>query len=156
MMRSGDTWHCTNVSCHAVILVQNESQGEGVNPRCTCGAPMKKKYTSPVFRYLDFSASRRTGVDLAKHARRREGASRGDRIGFAPSFFPAAALVASTRRHRTNVRLVICRAGVCIAASRRGFPVRRGCPPLDRGRGTSPDWIHLRGVFRVVGFLFGA
>jgi len=54
MMRSGDTWHCTNGSCHAVVLVQTESQGEGANPRCSCGAPMKKDYKSPVFRYLDF------------------------------------------------------------------------------------------------------
>ena len=54
MMRSGDTWHCTNLSCHAAVLVQTESQSEGVNPRCSCGAPMKKKYKSPVFRYLDF------------------------------------------------------------------------------------------------------
>lgn len=54
VMRSGDSWHCTNLSCNAVILVQTESQGEGVSTRCSCGAPMKKKYTSPVFRYLDF------------------------------------------------------------------------------------------------------
>jgi hypothetical protein len=54
VMRSGDSWHCTNLSCNVVILVQTESQGEGVIPRCSCGAPMKKKYKSPVFRYLDF------------------------------------------------------------------------------------------------------
>ena len=68
MMRSGDTWHCTNVSCHAVVLVQTESQGEGVNPRCTCGAPMKKKYTSPAFRYLDFL--RVEGAELSSQSTR--------------------------------------------------------------------------------------
>jgi hypothetical protein len=54
MMRSGDVWNCTNLACHAKILVQTESLGEGINPRCSCGALMKKKYTSPAFRYLDF------------------------------------------------------------------------------------------------------
>ena len=52
MMRLGDTWHCTNPFCDAVVIVQAKDQG--VSPRCSCGAPMKKKYTSPVFRYLDF------------------------------------------------------------------------------------------------------
>lgn len=52
--RSGDTWHCTNVVCHAAIQVHTDSDAEAVTPRCSCGAPMKKKYTSPVFRYLDF------------------------------------------------------------------------------------------------------
>lgn len=51
-IRSGDTWHCTNPSCDAVVFVKAE--GQGVSPRCSCGAPMKKKYRSPVFRYLDF------------------------------------------------------------------------------------------------------
>jgi len=54
MMRLGDTWNCTNPGCQAKILVQAESRGDGINPRCSCGALMKKKYTSPVFRYLDF------------------------------------------------------------------------------------------------------
>jgi len=35
-------------------LVQIASQLDGVNPRCACGTAMKKKYSSPVFRYLDF------------------------------------------------------------------------------------------------------
>lgn len=54
MMRYGESWHCSNRSCNAVILVQAESRSEGVNPRCTCGSAMKKTYRSPVFRYLDF------------------------------------------------------------------------------------------------------
>ncbi len=40
MMRHGESWHCTNRSCNAAILVQAESRGEGANPRCTCGAAM--------------------------------------------------------------------------------------------------------------------
>jgi hypothetical protein len=54
VIRSGETWHGTNISCRAAVLLQTESQSEAVNPRCSCGAPMKKKYRSPVFRYLDF------------------------------------------------------------------------------------------------------
>ena len=54
MMRLGDTWNCTNPACNASIQVQTESQADGVNPRCACGARMKKKYASPVFRYLEF------------------------------------------------------------------------------------------------------
>ncbi|HEY1422393.1 MAG TPA: hypothetical protein VGF20_03000 [Candidatus Acidoferrum sp.] len=47
-------WHCTNHSCNAEVVVQAEDQSNDANPRCACGAPLKKKYTSPVFRYLDF------------------------------------------------------------------------------------------------------
>ena len=54
MMRPGDSWHCTNSACKAEFLVQIASQLDGDNPRCTCGSTMKKKYSSPVFRYLDF------------------------------------------------------------------------------------------------------
>ena len=54
MMRYGESWHCTNRSCNAVVLVQAESRGEGANPRCMCGSAMKKRYRSPVFRYRDF------------------------------------------------------------------------------------------------------
>jgi hypothetical protein len=54
IMRRGESWHCTNRSCNSEILVQAESQSDGQNPRCSCGAVMKKKYRSPVFRYLDF------------------------------------------------------------------------------------------------------
>ena len=54
IIRTGESWHCTNSSCCAPALVHTEGQINGVSPRCPCGAPMKKKYTSPVFRYLDF------------------------------------------------------------------------------------------------------
>ena len=145
-IRSGDTWHCANPSCDAVVLVQAE--GQCVSPRCSRGAPMKKKYRSPEFRYLDFLR-----IDEPELTSRNV---RDDVKGIclAPSFFPAAALVASTRRHRTNVRLVICRAGVCIAATRRGFPLRRSHPPAGCGRRTSPYRIHLRCAFPCCWFSF--
>jgi hypothetical protein len=54
ILRPVDSWHCTDSACKAEISVQVASQNEGVNPRCICGSPMKKKYSSPVFRYLDF------------------------------------------------------------------------------------------------------
>ena len=66
IMQRGESWHCTNRSCNAEILVQAESQGIGATPRCSCGAPMKKKYTSPVFRHLDFL--RVEELVLAEHA----------------------------------------------------------------------------------------
>jgi hypothetical protein len=66
IMQRGESWRCTNRSCNAEILVQAESQGNGANPCCSCGAPMKKKYTSPVFRNLDFLRAK--GPVLAEHA----------------------------------------------------------------------------------------
>jgi hypothetical protein len=53
-MRLGESWHCTNGACRTEISVQSASQKDGANPRCSCGAAMKKKYTSPVLRCLDF------------------------------------------------------------------------------------------------------
>jgi hypothetical protein len=35
-------------------VVEIGGEIEGQNPRCACGGIMKKKYTSPVFTYLDF------------------------------------------------------------------------------------------------------
>lgn len=54
MMKCGEEWHCTEPSCRCQIVVQSDSQVEGSNPRCSCGAPMKKKYTPPQMTYLDF------------------------------------------------------------------------------------------------------
>lgn len=54
VMKTGQQWNCTNPACHCEIVVQNTSEVEGGNPRCSCGAPMKKKYTAPVFSYLEF------------------------------------------------------------------------------------------------------
>jgi hypothetical protein len=54
IMKAGEQWHCINPACRCEVLVQSDSQGEGSNPRCACGAPMKKKYAAPNFTYLDF------------------------------------------------------------------------------------------------------
>jgi hypothetical protein len=53
-MKSGEHWHCSNPACRCTILVETSSVLEGQNPRCACGSIMKKDYSPPVFRYLDF------------------------------------------------------------------------------------------------------
>jgi hypothetical protein len=49
-----ENWHCMNRSCNAEIQLQVNSAVDAPLPRCCCGSRMKKKYTAPVFRYLDF------------------------------------------------------------------------------------------------------
>jgi hypothetical protein len=53
-MKSEDRWHCTNPACGCEVLVERSGSEDGKNPRCSCGAAMKKRYVSPVLTYLDF------------------------------------------------------------------------------------------------------
>lgn len=53
-MKSKDCWHCTNPACGCEVLVERGASKDGNNPRCSCGAAMKKTYVSPVLTYLDF------------------------------------------------------------------------------------------------------
>jgi hypothetical protein len=53
-MKTEDRWHCTNPTCGCEVLVERAGTVEGENPRCSCGAAMKKKYTSPLLTHLDF------------------------------------------------------------------------------------------------------
>jgi len=53
-MKTEDRWHCTNPACGCEVLVESSGTVDGENPRCACGAAMKKRYTSPLFTYLDF------------------------------------------------------------------------------------------------------
>jgi hypothetical protein len=53
-MKPQDRWHCTNLSCGCEVLVESKTSAEGKNPRCTCGAEMKKKYAPPALTYLEF------------------------------------------------------------------------------------------------------
>lgn len=53
-MKSKDRWHCTAPACGCEVVVETEGNTEGQNPRCACGAAMKKKYAAPVLAYLDF------------------------------------------------------------------------------------------------------
>jgi len=57
LMKSGERWHCMNPACNCVVLVEANGEVEGQNPRCACGSVMKKAYSPPVFRYLDFLRS---------------------------------------------------------------------------------------------------
>ena len=53
-MKTEDRWHCTNAACGCEVRVENSAIANGTNPRCSCGAVMKKRYASPAFTYLDF------------------------------------------------------------------------------------------------------
>ena len=53
-IKAEDHWRCTNPACGCELQVESSAREESKNPRCACGAEMKKKYTSPVFTYLDF------------------------------------------------------------------------------------------------------
>lgn len=54
VMKSGERWHCANAACRCSLLVETSGEIEGRNPRCTCGGVMKKVFSPPVFRRLDF------------------------------------------------------------------------------------------------------
>jgi hypothetical protein len=54
IMKSGEQWHCTNPACHCEVQVPSKNAIEGTNPRCVCGAPMKKSYAPPNLAYLEF------------------------------------------------------------------------------------------------------
>jgi len=50
-MQAGERWICSNASCRCeCVVVLSASTSEGTNPRCSCGFPMKKRYTAPVIR----------------------------------------------------------------------------------------------------------
>lgn len=53
-MKAGEQWNCSNPACGCEIVVQHSSVREGGNPRCVCGAPLKKKYAEPRLSYLEF------------------------------------------------------------------------------------------------------
>jgi hypothetical protein len=53
-MKTGERWHCVNASCRCEVLVESDSNIAGASPRCVCGAPLKRNYVPPVFKYLDF------------------------------------------------------------------------------------------------------
>ena len=54
VMKSGERWHGINPACGCAVVVESNGEIEGQNPRCACGSIMKKSYTPPVLRYLDF------------------------------------------------------------------------------------------------------
>ena len=53
-MQTHDRWHCTHPTCGCRVLIESGASEDGKNPRCSCGAAMKKTYVSPVLTYLEF------------------------------------------------------------------------------------------------------
>jgi hypothetical protein len=52
-MQIGERWICSNLRCGCEIVVTFSTRtGRGTNPRCSCGSPMKKRYTAPVIRLM--------------------------------------------------------------------------------------------------------
>jgi hypothetical protein len=52
-MTEGQVYHCQNRTCGSEIVVTKASLEASANPRCGCGAEMKKPYSPPVLRMLD-------------------------------------------------------------------------------------------------------
>jgi hypothetical protein len=52
-MRAGQRYRCQNPNCRCEIEVIEASAQAEFNPRCCCGAEMKKRYTKPVLKILD-------------------------------------------------------------------------------------------------------
>jgi hypothetical protein len=53
ILQKGQVYRCQNQRCRAEIqIIENSAEGES-NPRCCCGAEMKKPWTTPVLRRLE-------------------------------------------------------------------------------------------------------
>jgi hypothetical protein len=52
VMLEGQIYRCVNRVCGCELRVQKMSVEATQNPRCCCGAEMKKPYTPPTFREL--------------------------------------------------------------------------------------------------------
>jgi hypothetical protein len=66
----GERWHCMNAACRKERVIELMEVRAASNPRCDCGAEMKKAYSAPVFRYLEFL--RLDEPVLAERAPRKE------------------------------------------------------------------------------------
>jgi hypothetical protein len=67
MMQSGQRYRCQNVECRAEIEAKKASIEGSSNPRCCCGAEMKKVYSKPVLRELDKDAAVVAEFSRAEH-----------------------------------------------------------------------------------------
>ena len=70
IMRKGQRYRCQNPNCRDEIEVINNSGEEDSNPRCHCGAKVKKVYSKPVFRELSRleAIARAGGITIPKSA----------------------------------------------------------------------------------------
>ena len=55
IMRKGQVYRCQNEQCGAEIMVTTESSEGDSNPRCCCGAQMKKPYAKPALTRLELA-----------------------------------------------------------------------------------------------------
>jgi predicted nucleic acid-binding Zn ribbon protein len=55
-MQRGQVYRCQNMGCRAEIEVKKASIEGPSNPRCCCGAEMKKAYNKPVLMMLGSDA----------------------------------------------------------------------------------------------------
>ncbi len=53
ILRKGQRYRCQNRECAAEIEVAKNSVEGASNPKCCCGAEMKKVYSKPVLRTFD-------------------------------------------------------------------------------------------------------
>ncbi len=68
MMQTGQRYRCQNEDCRAEIEVRKASIEGSSNPRCCCGAEMKKVYSEPVLRELDKDATLVAEFSRAGHS----------------------------------------------------------------------------------------
>jgi hypothetical protein len=52
LMTEGQIYQCVNRDCGCQVRVVRESIESDANPRCCCGAEMKKPYQKPIVRPL--------------------------------------------------------------------------------------------------------
>jgi hypothetical protein len=60
-MIAGQTYKCTNPTCRCEVKVIRLSATGRQNPRCGCGAEMKKPYSPPILRELPSNTEVRVG-----------------------------------------------------------------------------------------------
>ena len=51
-LKKGQTYRCQNRQCRAEMQIVKDSVESESNPRCCCGAEMKKLWNTPVLRRL--------------------------------------------------------------------------------------------------------
>ena len=55
-MAVGQVYRCQNRSCNSEVIVSKPSAQGTANPRCACGAEMKKTYVKPALSELHSEA----------------------------------------------------------------------------------------------------
>ena len=56
-MSEGQIYQCTNRRCGCQIKVTTASVEAQSNPKCCCGAEMKKPYSKPIVRTIDSTSA---------------------------------------------------------------------------------------------------